>query len=257
MGDPAGISATVVADEGTAAAKHLLRILIRAIDYLPPVDMTFPDFLSALLTADLQLYPDDEKYAYRDVLMRSFKNFGIQPASRARYDGVWEPPCAEEFTLAGTHFERMQREPLEVFRFVWENKNALGIEPSAFTRVTSVRPVVRISNDQTILRETVVEYIQQLNVYSSELTSLGIRRPEGMPTNLLVRLYGGGTLIFSEYGLLKFHIGTGVKSEKQSIRLQHLWERGAFAKQASARGRIASLHRDRVLRPLSTTREAW
>ncbi|WP_125903027.1 hypothetical protein [Luteibacter rhizovicinus] len=257
QGYPNGIARSVVTDEGTTAAKQLLRILIRALDYMPPVDLTFPDFLSAVITADMQLYPDDTRYRYREVLMTSFEAYGVNPAARARPDGAWQPPPASEFTLTGTHFERMQREPLEVFRFIWENKAALGIERNAFSRVTSVRPVLRISNDQTLLRETVVEYIQELSVYASELKSLGIRKPDGMPTNRLIQLYGGGTLVFNEYGLLKFHIGTGVKSPRQSDRLQSLWDRGYFSQQITASARIASLHRDRVLRPLLSTREQW
>ncbi|HEY4090964.1 MAG TPA: hypothetical protein VGN46_05565 [Luteibacter sp.] len=257
QGHPDGLARAVVSEEGTTAASQLLRIMIRALDYMPPVDLTFGDFLSALLTADLQLYPDDTRYRYRDILKHSFESYGVSPASHGRSDGAWDPPRASEFTLAGTHFERMQRDPLEVFRFVWENKAALGVEPNAFTRVTSVRPVMRISNDQTVLRETVAEYVQQLTVYGSELTHMGIRRPEGMPTNRLINLYGGGTLVFNEYGLLKFHIATGVKSPRQSDRLQSLWDRGYFAKQPSASARIASLHRDRVLRPHPSFKEAW
>jgi hypothetical protein len=257
QGYPDGIARSVVTDEGTTAAKQLLRILIRALDYMPPVDLTFPDFLSALITADMQLYPDDTKYRYRDVLKKSFEAYGVEAASRAQSDGAWQPPRASEFTLTGTHFERMQREPLEVFRFVWENKAALGIERNAFTRVTSVRPVLRISNDQTLLRETVVEYIQQLSIYASELKALGIEKPDGMPTNRLVQLYGGGTLVFNEYGLLKFHIGTGVKSPRQSDRLASLWERGYFSRQITASARIASVHRNRVLRPLFSPKEQW
>jgi hypothetical protein len=257
QGRPDGLARSVVSEEGTTAAGQLLRIMIRALDYMPPVDLTFRDFLSALLTADLQLYPDDTRYRYRDILKHAFESYGVTPASRGRSDGAWDPPRASEFTLTGTHFERMQRDPVEVFRFVWENKAALGVEPNAFTRVTSVRPVMRISNDQTILRETVVEYVQQLTVYGSELTHMGIRRPEGMPTNRLIDLYGGGTLVFNEYGLLKFHIATGVKSPRQSDRLQSLWDRGYFVRQPSASARIASLHRDRVLRPCRSFAEAW
>src|SRR5690606_27265908 len=115
------------------AARQLLRIVIRAIDYLPPIDMTFPDYVSALLTADLQLYPDDSKYGYRDALRSAFAAFGIQPASHQRSDGAWEPPQASTFTLQGTHFERMQRDPDEVYRFIWENRDALRVEPKAFT----------------------------------------------------------------------------------------------------------------------------
>lgn len=250
-------SIPMLAREGARAAKHLLRILIRAIDYLPPVNLLYPDYLSALLTADLQLYPEDDELSYRKILRDSFEAFGVSPASRSRYDGVWEPPKASEFTLVGTHFERMQRDPTEVFRFIWENKAALEIERNAFTRVISVRPVVRVSNDGAVLRETVVEYLQQLNVFGNELSALGIRRPASLPGNRMVTLYGGGTLIFSEYGLLKFHIGSSVRSEKQSERLQSLADRGYFARSGSHRLGMAGLHLDRSLRPARQPMEEW
>lgn len=253
---PVGLNVEVVAEEGATAAKQLLRICIRALDYLPPVDLIFPDYVSALLTADLQLYPDDDRYNYRKTLKESFASFGITPSSRSRSDGAWEPPVAEDFTMQGVHFERMQRDPSEVFRFIWENQNALGIERNAFTRVTSVRPVMRVSNDGTVLRETVAEYMQTLKVWSSELARMGIDRPEGMPSNRLITLYGGGSLIFNEFGRLKFHVGTGVRSTKQSGRLKSLWERGAFQAQDRA-SRIARLHRDRVLRPVKVAAEGW
>jgi hypothetical protein len=255
--NPGGINRFVVAEEGTTAARQLLRILIRAIDYLPPVDLTYPDYLSALLTADLQLYPEDGRYKYREVLKDTFAAYGIEPASRQRSDGAWAPPIADRFSLAGTHFERMQRDPTEVFRFIWENWQALDIERNAFTRVTSVRPVVRVSNDQVVLRETVVEYVQSLKVWASELGNLDIARPEGMRTNRLVTLYGGGSLIFNEYGQLKFHIGTGVRSAKQSQRLQSLWDRGHFADRDLSSARIARVHRDRALRPVRSRQEGW
>ncbi len=251
------ISKPMLAYEGARAAKHLLKILIRAIDYLPPVNLLYPDYLSAILTADLQLYPDEDGLVYRDILRKSFEAFGVTPASRDRYDGVWDPPKAAEFTLVGTHFERMQRDPTEVFRFIWENKKALGIEPNAFTRVLSVRPVMRVSNDGAVLRETVVEYVQQLNVFGSELKSLGIRCPSGVPSNRMISLFGGGTLIFNEYGLLKFHIGTGVTSEKQSDRLQSLSDRGFFAQNSVRRLGMAGLHLDRAIRPARQPAQEW
>jgi hypothetical protein len=250
------VSRAVAAEEGTTAARHLLRIAIRALDYLPPVDLSFPDYLSALLTADAQLNPDDTRYGYRDSLRSSFEKFGVTPGSKRRKDGLWEPPSANSFSLAGTHFDGMQRDPSEVFRFVWENAVALDIDRSAFTRVTSVRPVVRVSNDQSILRETVVEYVQSLKVFSSELASMGIRKPDAMPTNLLITLYGGGSLIFSEYGQLKFHVGTGVRSPRQSGRLQSLWDRGELATPAPSTARIRRMHQARALRP-SVAKGGW
>lgn len=53
---------------------------IRAIDYCPPVDLSFSDYLSALLTVDREVVPDD-RYGYRDALLSNFAAFGISPAS--------------------------------------------------------------------------------------------------------------------------------------------------------------------------------
>jgi hypothetical protein len=251
------LARTVAAEEGGTAASQLLNIVIRALDYMPPVDMTYPDYLSALLTADQQLYPDDTKYHYREALLTEFEKFGITPASRKNSDGVWDPPPTDTFTIAGMHFERLQRDPSTVFRFVWENRDALGIYPDAFTRVTSVRPVLRVSRDGSVLQETVAEYVQTLRVYSPELKSLGIRKPDGMRHSRLITLYGGGTLIFDEYGQLKFHIGTGVTSRRQSARLQSLWDNDYFDDTASTAARIARMHRHRTLKPLREPREEW
>src|ERR1700733_3619440 len=48
----------------------------RALDYCPPVDITFGDFLRAILTADLDLHPTDTD-GVRDALMQAFRLRGI------------------------------------------------------------------------------------------------------------------------------------------------------------------------------------
>jgi hypothetical protein len=252
------LAMTVVAEEGGAAARQLLNIVIQAIDYMPPVDMTYGDYLSALLTADQELYPDDSKYHYRETFRTEFAKFGIEPASKKNGDGTWEPPPKDDFTLSGIHLERLQRDASSVFRFVWENRDSLGIFPDAFTRVTSVRPVLRVSRDGTVLRETVAEYVQTLGIYSPELKSLGIRKPTGMRRSRMIRLYGGGTLIFDEYGQLKYHVGTGVASKRQTARLQSLWDNGYFdVSDTSASARIRRLHQHRALKPVREPQEEW
>jgi hypothetical protein len=254
----ASLLRSVVAEEGGAAALQLLNVVIRALDYLPPVDMTYRDYLSALLTADRELYPDDRRYHYREALRAQFEAFGITPASRSRGDGCWDPPQASSVTLAGIHLDRLRHDPSAVFRFVWENREALGIFRDAFTRVTSVRPVLLFSRDGTMLRETVAEYVQTLRVFSPELKSLGIRKPAGMTRSHLITLYGGGTLVFNEYGQLKFHIGTGVTSSLQSARLQSLWDNGYFEDDAgTTAARLTRIHRNRVLNPVRAVREEW
>lgn len=254
------LNRSVVADEGATAARQLLRIAIRALDYAPPVDLSFSNYLSALLTADAELYPDDHKYHYRQHLRDWFAAYGIEPSGRRKDgSGTWEPPPAS-VSFAGMHFEPLQRDPDALFRFIWENQRALDIEPEAYTRVTAIRPCVRVSNDQFVLRETVVEYTQTLTVRASELRRWHIRRPDGMSTRQIVTLYGGGTLIFNEFGALKYHIGKGVRSERQTERLQSLWDRGYFQRdldEGADAADFASLHRQRALPRSAPPTEQW
>ena len=49
-----------IAIEASATAQQILTMCIRAFDYLPPVDITFGDYLRALVTADYELAPSDE-----------------------------------------------------------------------------------------------------------------------------------------------------------------------------------------------------
>ena len=51
---------------------------IRAIDYCPPVDITFGDFLRGIVTADLDFAPED-KENFRIVFIESFREWGISP----------------------------------------------------------------------------------------------------------------------------------------------------------------------------------
>jgi hypothetical protein len=67
-----------LAGEATKAAGHVLDICIRALDYCPPVDLCFSDYLRALITADSDLLPDDT-YGYRVAFMESFRARRIYP----------------------------------------------------------------------------------------------------------------------------------------------------------------------------------
>jgi hypothetical protein len=66
------------AEEATRLAQRVLNMCIRAVDYLPPVDVTFGDYLRALITADTDFYPDDSR-RYRLAFIESFRNHGIYP----------------------------------------------------------------------------------------------------------------------------------------------------------------------------------
>lgn len=250
-------------EEGTTAAGHLLTMAIRALDYCPPVDLQFGDFLSAVLTADQEIQPDDSKFGYREALRSVFADYGIEPTSK-RNHGCWDPP-PNPTTMQHTHFEAMQRDPDEVFRFVWENRDALQLHPDAYTKVQSVRPCLRLAPDGFFLRETVAEYVQIFNVRAHELAGLGIRKPDAMPGNQSIWLFGGGALLFDEYGRLKYHIGSGIVSKKgtkdqgnkQSERLAHLWESGFYAEDLTPARRFSALHRSRAVARTPLAGEGW
>jgi hypothetical protein len=260
LGKAARVSLAVASEEGTTAARHLLAMAIRALDYCPPVDLQFGDFLSALLTADREVVPDDAPHHYRAALCKAFAAFGIGPA--VRNGGYWDPPGKRMGpappSFRNCHFEAMKRDPDEMFRFVWENRKALELDPDAYTYVASVRPSQRLGPDGIVLQETVAEYVQILDLRARELGALGIARPSGMPADQPVRLYGGGALLFDDFGRLKFHVGSGVRSRrKQSKRLAYLWTHGGLRGQAAPARRFALLHLQRSLGAPRDLQEAW
>jgi len=65
-----------LASEASKAAQHVLHMCIRALDYCPPVDLTFGDFLRAIITADTDLVEDDTR-DYRLAFIDAFRKRGI------------------------------------------------------------------------------------------------------------------------------------------------------------------------------------
>lgn len=67
-----------LASEAAKSAQHVLQMCIRALDYCPPTDITFGEYLRAIITADQDLIPDD-KYGYRVSFVEAFRSSGIYP----------------------------------------------------------------------------------------------------------------------------------------------------------------------------------
>lgn len=239
-----------VEEEGAKAAQHLMTMMIRAIDYLPPVHVDFRDFLSAVLTADWQVCPDDNQYGYRPALRDSFKTFGITPSSTQHggEPGVWGQGTHDrEVSYSSANMDSMRWNPEGIFRLLWENYDVLDLERDIFTRVNSVRPVWRTGPAGFILRETVAEYYQLLKVASkADLEKLGVKVPDFMTDETRVDIIGGGTLIFDEFGRLKFHIHNRIGNKfSQHERLVSLWQHGELSKPNAGHRRFADLHRRR------------
>jgi hypothetical protein len=284
-----------VAEEGADLAAALATMWIRAVDYMPPVHLEFGDALSAAVTADLEARPDDRRFSLRRHMLASFAAYGIEPASsRPDAPGAWvhEP---EPMRYERVRFESMRTDVDEVFRFLWDNRDAkrLNLRMGAYTEVFSVRPCVRVGLDGFTLHETVAEYYQVARLTAAELRQKGIELPPEYVAELervreekrlrraesllaageepddspapesepLTPVYGGGVLIFDEYGKLKYHVHNDVFGSRQSARLAHLWRIGQLRAEAEgarfSTERLSALHRSRAIGARRIAAERW
>lgn len=120
-----------LANEASDIAEHLLHVCIRALDYCPPVDITFGDYLRALITADLDIAPEDEQ-GYRISLIEAFRERGIFP------DRV-NTLSVESLQWAKPHFNRTE---LKVFNYL------------ASFLSEKIQPLLTITNRESLFKHT-------------------------------------------------------------------------------------------------------
>jgi hypothetical protein len=86
-----------LAQEAAKTARHIMHMCIRALDYCPPVDVDFGDYLRALITADHDLVTDD-RFNYRLAVIEAFRRRGIYPRdvrNLAEESLLWHVPDEE------------------------------------------------------------------------------------------------------------------------------------------------------------------
>jgi hypothetical protein len=238
------------------------------------VHLTFRDFLSAILTADREIQPDDRRYGYRRILRKCFADWGITPAATPPDEdrgelaplepGLWCPLDPTRLRYAGVRQEAMRRDPDEVFKFLWQNRDVLQLRPDAFSEVLSVRPCRRLAPDGTQLNETVAEMRQILGLSAPELKAakladfLATAEDTGGEdaADRQLELTGGGTFIFDDFGALKYHIHNKVDNMPlQRQRLLNMRTSPMAAVPASRR--FAELHRMRSAGANLSTADWW
>jgi hypothetical protein len=211
-----------VVEEGAKTAEHLLRMLLRGVDYMPPVELEFADVLEAVLVADAVMAPDDE-HGYRATLERNFAAYGIERPLPGIVDLAQGAPLAYD----RMNFELLRSDPDEAQRFLWENAAALGIEDGWQTRVESVRPSVRTGPDGLLVAEVVADYVQRLRLTVAEAAARGVSAPEGVDPAAELEVWGGGVVVFDQFGRAKLaHRKPLDDWERQSRRLAYLAGRG-------------------------------
>jgi hypothetical protein len=231
------ISVQLAAEEGAKAASHLLNMCIRAIDYTPPIEFLFEDFLDAIIAADKEVAPDDEHH-YREILTAVFASYGIEDPPDAEHD-VLTP--AGHLEYSSLHLDELRNDPDEVFRFIWENAAALDIKTQYYLAVETVEPARRVGPDGFVVYEIAASYVQLLDGSVADLAKLAKSQggelviPTGLDPATRLQIQGGGALIFDEFGRAKFHQRKSIFGwKRQSERLAYLVEKGKKGKNNKA-----------------------
>lgn len=110
-----------LADSAAKTASHVLGMCVRALDYCPPIDITFGDYLRAILTADRDMVSDDDM-DYRISFIEAFQKRGIFPKG-VKSMSV-ESLCHEQNPQTGIPTELQEK----LVTFLRDFKNHLAYE---------------------------------------------------------------------------------------------------------------------------------
>jgi len=245
---PDGADLERVAEEGTKAATHLLGMLLRGIDYMPPVDLEFEDVLEAVLTADEIVSPDD-RHGYRDAVKEGFEAWGIATPQPA---GIVDMTEREQPGYGRANASVLRSDRDEALRFVWENAEVFELDRTWRTSIEFLRPSVRIGPDGLVVSELLVGYVQDVELTAAQARALGVEIPAGLGDDVPLSLSGGGVIVFDQFHRVRLHQRKPLEDwQRHSRRLAHLVEIGALrAAEEGAPARvdlgeepIAELHR--------------
>ncbi|HYR33597.1 MAG TPA: hypothetical protein VEQ87_04835 [Burkholderiales bacterium] len=205
--------AEAVSDEATRTAQEFFRSCVRAIDYLPPVDVTFGDFLRAVLSAEKEFDPVDAE-GVRRAWMEAFRRRGILPQDALSFSEealCWLPraddPPLQVNGLAfggplGFNYEQQRATAQALRTFIDANMETLHLDPKVAYRIPSFHQVYRVAKNGSLRWELVVEVVQTL-----EASATG-RYPRRGGTTLMISTHGTGSdgekdAVFLRYAVAK------------------------------------------------------
>ncbi|HUM02298.1 MAG TPA: hypothetical protein VL084_08430 [Thermoanaerobaculia bacterium] len=223
-----------IAKEASKTAQNVLTMSIRAFDYLPPVDVTFGDFLRALVTADTELVPADDR-GLRASMIEAFRIRGVYPddvISLAQESLLWEDRSGEvpdlpvnllrqQLVLSARAFDRYApgRESDEDPTGPWakalrhwaaENARPLDLVPGLPVALEGFHTVFRVSPDGQLLIELVARFVQAI---------------QGAKDALPLR--GGTTVIASSEGKVRYVVSKPLPSKRLRPEAHRAGERRA------------------------------
>ena len=139
-----------LAEEAARAAQHVLTMCIRALDYCPPVDITFGEFLRAIVTADTDAVADDD-LRYRLAFVEAFRKWGIYPRDLRTLSEdslLWRTPDNDEMRCSKALQDGLERVRGYAEQFLF----AQGDEPDSRERTFRLQYELRRGLHQWLAR---------------------------------------------------------------------------------------------------------
>src|SRR5262249_40023361 len=195
---PAPLARTLAA-EASRTAQQFFTICVRALDYCPPVDITFGDFLRAVITSDFDLHPTDAS-GIRSAFMGAFRVRGIVPDGAAFFSetAIAWPAAKGLAPIENLDFgdpngltpdqQKSVKEALRAYFDDPEHLRAMGFDEGLAVRIPSFHPVFRIGEDGGLRTEMVIEVVQERQVHFDD----------GAPGLGTFPMRGGATIIIGK-----------------------------------------------------------
>lgn len=172
-----------LAQEASKSASHVLNMCVRALDYCPPVDITFGEYLRALITADLDLMPDD-KHRYRVAFIEAFRRRGIYPRDvrTLSEDSLrWARPEEDPRLKPGEMEDRLKIFINQIGLRKWVDKlRYLKTRPEIWTETRHIKGDVVIAIRNQVVKAKILQRLTGLALDPSQ-TPKNVKKRDGQP----------------------------------------------------------------------------
>jgi hypothetical protein len=216
--------AEALCDEATQTATDFFRMCVRALDYLPPIDVTFGDFLRAVMTSETDFDPVDRE-GIRDAWMQAFRRRGILPDDAPFFSeqALCWPILNDDIEVKNLPFggpvglsypERVQTaKALMDFINQAPNKSRLNLDKETEPSIPSFHPLYRMDRDGSVRWDLVVEVVQTLPVSRGSFPRRG-------GTTMIISTHGTADYGRQEAVFLRYVISKPLVGPKGNRRAQ-------------------------------------
>jgi hypothetical protein len=225
-----------LAAEASTAAQEVLTMCIRAFEYLPPVDVTFGDYLRALITADYDL-AGDSNIDGRRAMIEAFRRRGIYPEgvmSLSEDSLRWPPAPATKGPFPGEAIATGLVTGAKAFRprgeveappgrsadpsfhelrqWLEANRSALSLARNAKIKLDAFHANYRVKPDGELVIEIVAQCTQKMD-------TTGDPRFGGLP------IRGGTTIVAAADGTVRFAIAKPLSPQRKQRQIEFVERR--------------------------------